>query len=107
MAIAYKSNASKYFKGKALVQKIVNVLRFWCENDFIGENWWNNQIGTPSSLVELMLVIVEQLPKGLITKSQEIINRSAINKGGSRSGGDRIKVSSIAAKNQLFLNDQT
>ena len=51
MAVAYKSNASKYFKDKALLQKIVNGLRFWCENDFIGENWWNNQIGTPSSLV--------------------------------------------------------
>ncbi len=107
MAIAFKSNASKYFKDKSLFQKIVNGLHFWCKNDFVGENWWNNQIGTPTSLIELMLVIGEQLPGGLIAKSQEIINRADINKGGSRPGGDRIKVSSIAAKNQLFLNDQT
>jgi chondroitin AC lyase len=107
MAVAYKSNASKYFKDKSLFQKIINGLHFWCKNDFVGENWWNNQIGTPTSLIELMLVIGEQLPGGLIAKSQEIINRADINKGGSRPGGDRIKVSSIAAKNQLFLNDQT
>tara|TARA_B100001063_G_scaffold247359_1_gene293223 strand:- start:6994 stop:9240 length:2247 start_codon:yes stop_codon:yes gene_type:complete len=106
MAIAYKSNASKYFKDKPLFQKIVNGLHFWCKNDFVGENWWNNQIGTPTNLIELMLVIGEQLPEVLIVKSQEIINRADINKGGSRPGGDRIKVSSIAAKNQLFLNDQ-
>tara|TARA_B100001059_G_scaffold107391_1_gene107080 strand:+ start:43123 stop:45369 length:2247 start_codon:yes stop_codon:yes gene_type:complete len=106
MAIAYKSNASKYFKDKSLFQKIVNGLHFWCKNDFVGENWWNNQIGTPTNLIELMLVIGEQLPEVLIVKSQEIINRADINKGGSRPGGDRIKVSSIAAKNQLFLNDQ-
>ena len=107
MAVAYKSNTSKHFKDKSLFQKIVNGLYFWCKNDFVGENWWNNQIGTPTSLIELMLVIGEQLPGGLIAKSQEIINRADINKGGSRPGGDRIKVSSIAAKNQLFLNDQT
>ncbi len=28
-------------------------------------------------------------------------------KGGARPGGDRIKVSSIAAKNQLFLNNNS
>ena len=106
MAVAFKSNASKYFKDKSLSQKIINGLHFWCKNDFIGDNWWNNQIGSPSSLVELMLVFGEQFPEELIKKSQEIINRADINKGGSRPGGDRIKVSSIAAKNQLFLNDQ-
>ncbi|MEC8636861.1 MAG: hypothetical protein VXX99_05605, partial [Bacteroidota bacterium] len=107
MAVAYKSNTSKHFKDKSLFQKIVNGLYFWCKNDFVGENWWNNQIGTPKSLIELILVIGDQLPDWLILKSQEIINRADINKGGSRPGGDRIKVSSIAAKNQLFLNDET
>ena len=107
MAVAYKSNTSKHFKDKFLFQKIVNGLYFWCKNDFVGENWWNNQIGTPKSLIELILVIGDQLPDWLILKSQEIINRADINKGGSRPGGDRIKVSSIAAKNQLFLNDET
>ena len=107
MAVAYKSNTSKHFKDKYLFKKIVNGLYFWCKNDFVGENWWNNQIGTPKSLIELILVIGDQLPDWLILKSQEIINRADINKGGSRPGGDRIKVSSIAAKNQLFLNDET
>jgi len=107
MAVAYKSNTSKHFKDKSLFQKIVNGLYFWCKNDFVGENWWNNQIGTPKSLIELILVIGDQLPDWLILKSQEIINRADINKGGSRPGGDRIKVSSIAAKNQLCLNDET
>ena len=105
MAVAYKSSISKYFNDKSLLRNIINGLRFWCDNDFIGENWWNNQIGTPRSMVELMLVIGEEFQDELIVKSQEIINRADINSGGSRPGGDRIKVSSIAAKNQLFLNN--
>ena len=79
MAVAYKSSISKYFNDKSLLRNIINGLRFWFDNDFIGENWWNNQIGTPRSMVELMLVIGEEFQDELIVKSQEIINRSDIN----------------------------
>lgn len=106
MGVAYKSSLSKYYGNKTLIKNIIKGLQFWCENDFIGENWWNNQIGTPGSMVELMLIVGEELPQKLITQSQLMINRADINKGGSRPGGDRIKVSSIAAKNQLFLGNQ-
>ena len=52
-----------------------------------------------------MLLMENEFPEKLVQKSQEIISRANINKGGARPGGDRIKVSSIAAKNQLFLNN--
>ena len=106
MAVAYKVSSSKYFNDKVLLGKIIEGLRFWCDRDFIGENWWNNQIGTPRSMIELMLIVGEKMPQKLITQSQVMIRRADINKGGSRPGGDRIKVSSIAAKNQLFLNNK-
>ncbi len=106
MGVAYKNSLSKYYGDKTLIKKIIKGLQFWCENDFIGDNWWNNQIGTPRSMVELMLIVGEELPQKLITQSQVMINRADIHKGGSRPGGDRIKVSSIAAKNQLFLGNK-
>jgi len=106
MGVAYKTPLSKYHGDKTLIKKITKGLQFWCENDFIGENWWNNQIGTPNSMVELMLIVGEELPQKLINQSQVMINRADIHKGGSRPGGDRIKVSSIAAKNQLFLGNK-
>ncbi len=105
MAVAFKSPTSKYFENQSLLTQVINGLRFWCENDFFGENWWDNQIGTPWSMVELMLVIGEKLPKKLVSDAQVMIQRANINKGGARPGGDRIKVSSIAAKNQLFLGN--
>lgn len=107
MAVAYKSPQSQYFNKKSLFKNIEKGLNFWCDEDFVGENWWNNQIGTPSTLVNLMLMVGDELPSDLVRRSQKIINRADINKGGSRPGGDRIKVSSIAAKNQLFLNDSS
>ena len=105
LASSYKNVKSKYFKNSKVKRTIISALKFWCENDFIGENWWNNQIGTPNDLVHLMLIIGDELPNYLILKSQKIISRANISSGGSRPGGDRIKVCSIAAKNQLFLND--
>ena len=105
LASSYKNMNSKYFNNSKVKGTIISALSFWCDNDFIGENWWNNQIGTPNDLVHLMLIIGDELPKHLISISQKIISRANIYSGGSRPGGDRIKVCSIAAKNQLFLND--
>ena len=107
LASSYKNVNSKYFKKPKVKRTIISALKFWCDNDFIGENWWNNQIGTPNDLVHLMLIIGDELPNYLISKSQKIISRANISSGGSRPGGDRIKVCSIAAKNQLFLKNQT
>ena len=105
LAIAFKNSKSKYHNKKRLKEILDKALEFWCSNDFIGDNWWNNQIGTPTDLVHLMLLMENEFPEKLVQKSQEIISRANINKGGARPGGDRIKVSSIAAKNQLFLNN--
>ena len=107
LAIAFKNPKSKYHNKKKLKEILDKALGFWCTNDFIGDNWWNNQIGTPTDLVHLMLLMGNEFPKSQIVKSQEIISRANINEGGARPGGDRIKVSSIAAKNQLFLNNNS
>ena len=80
LAVAYKSSASNYFYDKNILKTIIRGLRFWCDNDFIGENWWNNQIGTPYMLVRIMLVVGDELPEKLILKSQKIIGRADINK---------------------------
>ena len=105
LAIAFKNQKSKYHNKKRLKEILDKTLGFWCSNDFIGDNWWNNQIGTPTDLAHLMLLMENEFSEKLVKKSQEIISRANINRGGARPGGDRIKVSSIAAKNQLFLNN--
>ncbi len=63
MAVAYKSPQSQYFNKKSLFKNIEKGLNFWCDEDFVGENWWNNQIGTPSTLVNLMLMVEMSCPQ--------------------------------------------
>ncbi len=105
MARAYKTKSSKYYKSKKAKSAIESALKHWVEKDYICDNWHPNQIGTPSSLVYLMLVMGDELPAGLVTKAQPIIGRAHLNASGARPSGDRIKIAGILAKNLLFLED--
>jgi chondroitin AC lyase len=105
LARAYKNKSSKYYQKKKVRETLVSALTYWVDNDFFSDNWWYNQIGTPGSLVNLMLIMGDELPADLVERTQPIIGRAHINASGARPGGDRIKIAGIHAKNLLFLND--
>ncbi|KPL15816.1 MAG: chondroitin lyase [Bacteroides sp. SM23_62] len=105
LARAYKNKSSNYYKKKIVRETIVKALAYWVRNDFFCDNWWYNQIGTPSSLVSLMLIMGDELPDDLVEKTQPIIGRAHLNASGARPSGDRIKIAGILAENLLFLND--
>lgn len=105
LARAYKSRISNFHKSKNAKAALELALKNWVEHDYFCDNWWHNQIGTPSNLVNIMLIIGDDLPKDLVDKTQPIIGRAHIDAGGARPGGDRIKIASIQAKNLLFLGD--
>ncbi len=105
LARAYKNKNSKYYESKKVKKNIELALKNWVDNDYICDNWWHNQIGTPNGLVTLMLLIGDELPKDLVAKAQPIIGRANINAPGARPGGDRIKITGIEAKNMLFLGN--
>ena len=107
LATAYNQPKSKYYKNAALKNVIINALQFWITNDFIADNWWHNQIGTPDNFSDLMLLIGDELPAGLVAKTQPIIHKGNLNASGARPSGDRIKIAEISAKQFLFLNDVT
>ncbi|TNF45890.1 MAG: chondroitin lyase, partial [Bacteroidetes bacterium] len=103
---AYQSKTSKFYKSKPVKNAIELALKNWVENDYICENWWHNQIGTPDNLVTLMLLTGDELSSELVQKAQPIIGRAHIDAPGARPGGDRIKIAGIQAKNLLFLGDK-
>lgn len=105
LARAYRSKSSKFHKNKKVKHAIELALKNWVDNDYICDNWWHNQIGTPNNLVHLMLLVGDELPKDLVEKAQPIIGRAHIEAPGARPGGDRIKIAGIQAKNMLFLGD--
>jgi chondroitin AC lyase len=106
LAQAYKAKSSKFNKNKKVKSAIEKALEHWVVNDYICDNWWHNQIGTPNNLVHLMLLVGDELLNDLVEKTQPIIGRAHIDAPGARPGGDRIKIAGIQAKNMLFLGEK-
>ncbi|MFW6114367.1 MAG: polysaccharide lyase family 8 super-sandwich domain-containing protein [bacterium] len=106
LAKAYKSDASRYHKDDRIKSAIIKGLQFWVANDFVGDNWHNNQISTPTNLVNLMLLVGDELPEDLVEKAQPIIGRAHMNASGARPSGDRIVIAGILAKNLLFTGNK-
>lgn len=102
LAKAYKIPSSRYYQDKQLKAKLEKSLRFWAKNDFIGDNWHDNQITTPTNLVHLLLVIGDELPKDLVDQLLPIVGRAHMNASGARPSGDRIVIAGILAKSLLF-----
>lgn len=102
LAKAYENETSKYYKNPRLKEIITKGYKYWVDNDFFGDNWHNNQITTPTNLVNLMLLIGDELPEDLVDKGQPIIGRAHMDASGARPSGDRIVIAGILAKNLLF-----
>ncbi len=106
LAKAWSTRRSKYYRSKKLRERIITSLKYWVDHDFVGENWHDNQISTPTNLVNLMLVMGNDLPQDLVSKAQPMIGRAHMNASGARPSGDRIVIAGILAKNLLFLGDR-
>jgi chondroitin AC lyase len=111
LARAYNTKSSGYHQDENIKKLLARGLEFWVKHDFVGDNWHDNQITTPSNLVNLMLLIGDELPAGLVEQAQPMIRRATMVEVpgvfyGARPGGDRIAIAATVAKNFLFLNDK-
>jgi chondroitin AC lyase len=111
LARSYRKKESEYYQSQKVLSAIESALHFWVEHDFISDNWWHNQIGTPRKMVNVMLLVGNKLPEELVEKTQPVIARASVEPiegkfWGARPGGDRIKIASIEAKNALFNNQE-
>ena len=103
---AFKNEDSELRGDNQLKKVIDSSLNYWIANDFICENWWWNQIGTPGSLVSLLLIMDRDLTKEQISKTLLMAGRANLNATGARPSGDRIKIAGILAKTLLFRRDE-
>ncbi|MGM0739520.1 MAG: polysaccharide lyase family 8 super-sandwich domain-containing protein, partial [Bacteroidota bacterium] len=106
MSVAFSRKTSRYYQDQNVKGAISSSLGFWCDHDFICENWWHNQIGTPSNLVTVLLVMDNHLDRALVQRTLEIAGRANLDAGGARPGGDRIKIGGIEAKAVLVAGDE-
>ncbi|MDR1153601.1 MAG: polysaccharide lyase beta-sandwich domain-containing protein [Bacteroidales bacterium] len=105
MSRAYGKKGSALKGGKELKNAVYLALDYWLAHDFICENWWWNEIGTPDALTSVLLIMDKDLSQTQIDKASAITARSHINAQGARQSGDRIKIAGIQAKNALFRRD--
>ncbi len=103
---SYKKKGSEFKGDKKLKKVIYSALDYWLVNDFICENWWWNQIGTPNLLISMLLIMDNDLTKEQITKTLPMVGRANLNATGARPSGDRIKIAGILAKTLLFNRDE-
>jgi chondroitin AC lyase len=106
LAKAYRFENSQFFNSSKLLDKISLSTKFWVDKDYVGDNWHNNQISTPTNLVNLMLLVGDKLSESLVAKAQPIIGRAHMDASGARPSGDRIVIAGILAKNLLFIEDK-
>ena len=106
LAQAYRSESSEFCESSELEAIITRGYTYWVDNDFFGDNWHNNQISTPTSLIELTLLFGDRLSDEQIEKGQAIIGRAHMDASGARPSGDRIVIAGILAKNLLFRGNR-
>ena len=106
LARAYKKEGSEFYQDADVKQTIYAALDFWLEHDFISENWWWNQIGTPERIGNLLLIMDEALTEEQKTRADPIVGRANLDAWGARPGGDLIKIAGILGKHGLFKRDR-
>ena len=107
MSRAYKKKGTKLKGDPKLKKAIYSSLNYWLAHDFICENWWWNQIGTPNNLVSLLYIMDTDLTSEQIAKILPMVGRAHLTASGARPSGDRIKIAGILAKVCLFNRDET
>src|SRR5690606_16557949 len=72
------------------------------EKDYISDNWWWNEMGTPNIMGRILLVLDEQLTSNQREKGIYIAGRANLKASGARPGGDLIQIASMRG-NQALL----
>ena len=106
MALAYKKDGSPLKGNKELKKKFNLALDHWLDKDYICENWWNNQIGTPTVMVHLLYIMDKDLSKDQVARMLKIAGRANMDAPGARPSGDRAKIASILALTQLWCRNE-
>ncbi len=74
-AVSYLKPYNIYYQHIDLYSAIVNGLRFWYKEDPKSKNWWHNEIASPQTLGEIM-VLMQQAKTGLTKGLQDsLVNR--------------------------------
>jgi chondroitin AC lyase len=105
MARAYKKQGSPLYKDAALKKAFSAALDFWLAHDFICDNWWWNEMGTPGLMINTLMIMDTDLTEKQRTEGLRIANRANLQASGARPGGDLIAIAGMLGKQALFTGN--
>ena len=108
LARAYKKPGSPLYGKQEVKNTFSSAMDFWIKNDFICDNWWWNEMGTPNWFINTMLVMDSDLTEHQRSYGAKIAYRANMQSTGFRPGGDQVVVAGMLGKQALFnRNDDT
>ncbi len=106
LAIAFRKPGSPFYRNAEVKKVLSAALDYWIENDFISENWWWNEMGTPNWMINTLLVFDEDLTEKQRSEGLRIAGRANLEGFGARPGGDLIPIAGMLGKQGLFKGDE-
>ncbi len=105
MSRAYAHRDSAFHGDRRLRDALMSALDYWLANDFISDNWWWNEMGTPRLLSRTLLLIDGELSDEQRAAGVRIASRASLEGFGARPGGDLIQIAGIMGKRALLENN--
>ena len=106
LARAFRNPRSPLYGNEKVKAAASKALDHWLREDYICENWWWNEIGTPDAMIQTLLVMDDALTEKQRISGMQIARRAGLDSGfGARPGGDLIKIAGLVGKQALFLRD--
>ncbi len=106
LARAFRNPRSPWYGNEKVKAAASKALDHWLREDYICENWWWNEIGTPDAMIQTLLVMDDALTEKQRISGMQIARRAGLDSGfGARPGGDLIKIAGLVGKQALFLRD--
>lgn len=103
---AYKKPGSQFYQNTEVKKAALSALDFWIDHDFICQNWWWNEMGTPNWMINTLLIIDEDLSEKERREGARIANRANLEASGARPGGDLIQIAGMLGKQGLFKREE-
>jgi chondroitin AC lyase len=107
LARAYKKQGSPFYQNADVKKTLSSALDFWIAHDFICENWWWNEMGTPNWMINTLLVFDTDLTDKQRTEGARIASRASLTGFGARAGGDFVPIAGMVCKQGLFKRNDS
>ncbi len=103
---AYKKPGTEFYQNTDVKKTVSSALDFWIAHDFICQNWWWNEMGTPNLMINTLMVLDDGLTEKQRTGGLRIAHRANLETFGARPGGDLIQIAGMLGKQGLFIRDE-